>query len=568
MTERPRRDGAEFFSDDDEPWYVDLLLWATHLVRPLYRALGVDFVTLQHLLRVRFLLDHRRRGNHGSYGTLRQYGFLAVLLTHLMLGIGFGVGAFFVESSMLYLTLLASAALLFLVLIVLIDFSVVLLDTTEIKLLAPLPVADRTVVAARITQISLYVAALLAAFGGVPLLLGSFAFDSPLFAGVLFLTLIQTAALALSIVLVLYLVALKSLDLSRFRDALVYLQMGAVALCYGTTQLSPLIVERTNLGAWLDRYPLVFCAWPPAAGGALFRALTEGGGTTDFTIAGAGAAVTLLLVISAAFLARRGFMGRLAALEAGGGSPRTRGRRGGITGRLGNRLAGGVLERAGWHFFVQLSASERVFRMRTLPMLAIAFFAIFGIGARHFDDLEAVRGLLPFAPYGVFFLVFAIWPGARFSDTPDAAHVLDILSGEERKRFLRGALRACHLRFLVVPLLVISLCAACFTEPVHLPGLLLATGVVGTANTFTLVRFSGFLPFTEKLAPGADSNVLVMFAGFLGTFLFAGAQWGLARIPFAVPAFTLFACVAVLLSWKRLGRVEVQTRGRFDDEPY
>ena len=556
---------------DEDPRYVDLLVGATRPFRALYRWLGVDYVSMGHLLRAKLLLEHRRRKRRdGSPGLAGRTGLILMLLLYVVLGSLLGTSAFVIEDPGMFLTIAASAALFFLVLPILLDFSSVLLDTTDVALLAPLPVADRLVVAVRVTHISLYVSSMAASLGLGPLILGTIAYRSVLYPPILLLGLFQMAVLALSAVVVLYLVALKSLDLSRFRDAMIYLQTGAFLLFYAVTQLGPQLSVRLGLDEWLMDHPLILCAWPPASVGALGRLGLGSGGSFDGWVLLSGWAATAATVILGALLARRGFVTRLATMEAAGGSPRGRPRRRGITGRLGAHLAGGGLERAGWDFFIHLSASERIFKLRVMPLGVLAVMPLFMITIRSTDaGMGPLLALLVYLPYVPLLIVPSIWETGRFSEKWGASVVLDILSGEERQRFVRGALRAVYVRFLVLPVLLIVSIAAWLIDRGDLVGLLLSTAVALAGGAWALPRFGGFVPFTAKFgASDAQSNTVVVILGGVVTVALGVVQWGLGRIPFVLPVLAVLAVALILPAWRRLGRVKLRTRGRFEYAPY
>ena len=82
-------------------------------------------------------------------------------------------------------------------------------------------------------------------------------------------------------------------------------------------------------------------------------------------------------------------------------------------------------------------------------------------------------------------------------------------------------------------------------------------------------RFGGFVPFTAKFgASDAQSNTVVVILAGVVTVVLGVAQWGLGRIPFALPGLAVVAVALILPAWRRLGRVKLRTRGRFEYEPY
>lgn len=554
-----------------DPRHVDWLVALTRPLRGAYRLLGVDYRLMAHLLRARLLLEHRRRkGRDGTPGLARNTGFTLMLGLYAALGFILGSCAFLWEDPRPFLTLVATAVAFFLVLSILLDFTSVLLDTTDLALLAPLPVPDRLVLAVRVTHISLYVSLIAGSLALGPLILGTIRFASALYPPVLLLGVAQMTGLSLAGVVVLYLVALKSLDLSRFRDAMVYLQTGAFLVFFGVSQLGPQLARRTGFDEWLGAHSELLCAWPPASVGALGRIALGHGEALDGWILLCGWGGTAAVVALGAGLARRGFVHRLAEMEKAGGTPRAKPGRRGLTGRLGSRFAGGRLERAGWDFFVQLSSSERLFRLRVMPLgvlvaMPIAMLAIQGSE----EGMGPVLALLVYLPYVPLMILPSIWETARFSEKWEAGAVFGILSRDERQSFARGAMRATYLRFLVLPLVVILAVVLCLADRDDWTDLALSVSVALAGGAWALPRFGGFLPFTKRFSTrDAQSNTIALLLAGLATLVLVAMQWGLGKVPHATPVVAAVAAALIWPAWRRLGRVKLRTRGKFEYEPY
>ena len=547
---------------DDEPFSVRVLVSVARRLRFLYTALGVDPDAMEDLLRVKLLLDHRRRRRDGNHGVTGNIGFGLMVFMYTSVGVLMGVFAFEAPDPAIYMGVSCTLVLLLLMFPLLADFSMILLDTSDLELLGPLPLSDRTVLAVRISHILLYIGTLLAALGLGPLVLGSIAYPPWLFIPVLLAGLVQMAVLALSSVVVLYLLALKSLDLSRFRDAMVYLQSGAFAIFYLGTQLGPRLLQKLGVLDYVSETPEALLAVPSAATGSLLRMVLGGGEALDPWILASGWGVTLLLFLWAAFLAREGFVRQLAALESSGGRPRTRARHYGITGYLSTRVPARGLERAGWRFFLQMSSSERMFKMRSLPLFVmICVPALMLLLMEPDSGIEELKTSLPLLPYLLLFVLPSIWETARFSANWEGRWIFDDMSREDLSSFVRGAMKAAYTRYLVVPLFFSTFVIVGVCELDRLFDFALAAGVALSAGALMLPWFGGFAPFATKFSQSlAQSNVGIMFmsAGLIGVL--GVGQWALSYAPYVTEILAVLAIPVAIRMWRRLGSVPLRLR--------
>ncbi len=547
-----RRRSAAILERGD-PAVVTFMLRLSRLFAPLHRVLGVDSELLEVLLRTKLILEKRQKRGEVSIGFVKDAGMALMLVLYMVMGLALGAIAFTDADIRIFINICGTMSLGMLMMPLMVDFAPILLDTSDVKMLSPLPVDDRTVLALRVTHIGVYLLALLACLAIGPVIFGSIAFNPLVLLPTLLLTLLQAGALGLACVLVFYLVALKTLDLSRFRDAMVYIQVGGFAAFYFASQVGPHIASRSKFVEGLIGREEVLLFWPPAAGGSLARLLTGAGEPIDIAIAATGWGVTIGFVAWAAWLARGGFIARLAEIETSGGKQRRHAPRHGLSGRLVSRIPSGPLERAGWTFFLSLTSADRSFKLRTMPMLSIVvmpFFLLF-IMDRDFS-VEQVIGLLPYAPYVLLFIVPSFWDASRFSETWEARSVFDLLSDDERVELVRGARRAAIVRYLAIPLVLTVLIASLVCSSQVLPSIALSAEVALIAAIWVLGWYD-HEPFTQKFS---QSNVRSNLAlGFMATLLIAILGLGhfaLSFVPYAVPVAALLLAPCSVWMWRTL----------------
>lgn len=534
---------------------VRTLLGLCRFLRPVLILARVDEQPFRALLRVKLILHQRSVGRRsGSFGILQNVGFALLLAFYALVGFGLGGLAFLIHEPVAYMSIAMTATVMMLAFPLVVDFSHLLVDTSDVALIAPLPVSGRTLLATRIVHVSMYVGLILLALAWGPVLLGSLAFGSVLFPVVYLFSLGAIGALTLLGIALLYLLVLRSVDLSRFQDAIVYVQVTAVVLLYAGMQLGPRVAQRLGVLDWLKERPELLAYFPPAwFGGLLATALGE---TSQLNTVLSICAVAGPVVLSAVVLlvARGGILARLSEMSEAARPRRERPRRHGLSGRIAPWITRSPLERAGYDFLLGLSSTDRGFKMRTWPVLSVGVFSLISVVL--LDDLASAAQALPFLAYLPLLAVPAVTANMRFSEHYQANWCFADLDHHESGEVLKGALEALLVRYLAIPLiLLIPLCLA-----VAGPGCWLDLGFA-CAATVTIAfglapELIDEMPFTRKFVQSqASSNAGMALFVMLLLAISIGLQIGLAQIPSAFAVAALSLTIAAVFAVRRfLGR--------------
>lgn len=541
-------------------WYIAPMLACLGPLRPLYRALGVDARSLEHLIEAKLLLGDRHKGRAKSEGTWGQVELGIMLLLYVGIGGLFALASPILEGPLMYLGVFSTLLFVLLLMPLLMDFSTILVDTSDLEVLGPLPISDRTMVAVRVTHLGLFVGILVVATCAVPLVAGCLRFSPWIYVPAFLLSAIQVAILAVSAVVVLYLTAIKRLDLSRFRDALVYLQSGAFLLFYAGMQLGPHLATRSGLSESLAQRPEWMLAVPTLSGGALLRSFAGEGQALDPWIALSGWGITLAVGGLALFLARGGVISSLSQLERADGKTRLRARAHGISGRVAGRLAKGKLERAGWSFFVIHCSTDRQFKMRSVPMLGIALMPFLMMVVQDpEEEMEFVRQSLTFLPYMLLFITPSLWFMAGFGENWEGRWIFDQLEDGEQEAFTRGAMKAAFVRFMLLPLALFMLVAGLFGQPSGLLAYAFAAALTLSACALLIPMGGRRLPFARKFTQSlASGNLLTMILATLAAGFLGASQYLLFRFVPLAPILALLLLPSLWWSWFHLSRVRLR----------
>lgn len=509
-------------------------------IRGVISRCGVDYPSFHALLATFLVLDERRGkrlgGGDAQPSSPFSGGFILTCIMNLVVGAMFGLLLPVLKGDpVLALGALLSAVLAFSTLVLVADYSAVLLDDTDVSIVSPLPLTDRTFFAARVAHIAIYVGLVLGSLALPGLLIGCFVFSPLVFVPVYLVTVALTACLALGLAFGFFLLALRFLDIERFKGAVLWVQMAVTAAFMGGLQLAPRLVDRGMLENGLRDHPWVAWTLPPChQGGLLAMAL----GDFSWRNIGLGAlavALPLLALGTVVALASRGFLsglGQMAVQSKRGSRPRYR--------SLGQQLLREPERRAGYDFCASLARRERQFRLRTYPLIAFALVMGVVFALREHRQSEA---MLCGSIYllGLYVPLFVIQ--ARFSENWEARWILQVLPLRRPARFAGGANTAIALTLLLpMFLLLLAVVVAIGGAAVLVHAVFAAEAMLLFAGV-SMLWLGRHMPFTEKLTKmGAQSSIGIFMLLGVVVMVAIGIHVALNEIPGA-----LFAAMAILV---------------------
>lgn len=195
--------------------------------KPLFLKSGVDYETMRSILRVKLTMDTRRTTTimtaNGS-GEGKDNSFASTLFLYGLFG-AFTVFFIFSGLSMFASMSFVFGLILFIVLTTMIgDFSSVLLDVRDKNLLASKPIDMKTINAAKIMHILIYIFKITAALSALTLIAGSIKFG--ILFGLLFLiSLILISLFVIFLSSLLYSLILRFFDGEKLKDMINYFQI-------------------------------------------------------------------------------------------------------------------------------------------------------------------------------------------------------------------------------------------------------------------------------------------------------------------------------------------------------
>lgn len=201
--------------------------------RFIFEKFGINYVIMRRILYIKLMMDGRRVptiiGNTGSTSDNKgesQNGFLRSLWLYLLMGGLLLTPLTMMGDNYIFQMSLVFGILIFMVLTSLIsDFSSVLLDIRDKTILDSKPVNKRTVHAAKIIHVSIYLFFITSALSVLPLIGGTIR-HGIVFLLIFLFELIFINILVVALTALLYLVVLQFFDGEKLKDMINYVQIG------------------------------------------------------------------------------------------------------------------------------------------------------------------------------------------------------------------------------------------------------------------------------------------------------------------------------------------------------
>ena len=314
--------------------------------------------------------------------------------------------------------------------LLLVDFTGVVLSPDDYGIVGPRPVASRTYFAARLAAVGVYVGAVSLVIASVPAIV--FAVRLNPLAGVATVAAVVLCSSSAAVIVINgYMVLLRWVHPARLRRAMSYLQLVAAISFYGVYYLATVSFQETML-ARLDFAQTPWLWVIPSTWFAAFVAAASGGSASTWIASGVALLVSAVCVPLAAGRLSLDYARRIGELTSVGEAPR-KARAPRLPGfRFGEARAVALLVRAQFRF-------DQRFRMGVLGILPLTlFYLLLGMNQGALED-PFLRGSRPTGP-GVFMAVVFI---------PMTLHAALTVSESWRAAWIFFATPASHARIVV-----------------------------------------------------------------------------------------------------------------------
>jgi hypothetical protein len=533
---------------------VPIVMRAADLVRAPLAAVGIDYPRFRLLLEMRLELDERGTGERPS--GFAGWGMVILVGFTWFTGIFVGLAALAKLPPELWMAIVAAHTMGMVAFVIVTTYVAMLVDTTDIAVLAPRPVPDRTLFAARLAHAAVYTTLVATACAFWPIALGWISYPTwSVLIGVP-IVVVLSATTSLGFVALLFAAALRVFGATQFQRVAFCAQIGAAVSLMGGMQMAlPLIQGKASL-AWIQGDSWSRILLPPLEQGGLYGLLLGRAGA-NVALAVAAILVPFASLVLATALASNHFVAGLQGeiVRATTLDPRWRTS---FFNRIGALCTRSRDERAGFDFVLANSRRDKVFLRAGLPMLM--GFAVMGVAQsiavpRH--EMGNLSVLLVFPLYLLLIGTAGLIESMRLGENPEAAWVLRITPIESLKRFTVGGVKALLLGTLAPTFLALSAMIVALHGAAAALDVLLALALVAAASLAVVPWFRLRVPFSKT--PKVGEMDARNFGVTVGLGLAMGGLVGfhaVARLhPVTVAVAGILAAVATVVFWRRLHRI-------------
>ncbi|MEM7166380.1 MAG: hypothetical protein AAF581_13010 [Planctomycetota bacterium] len=514
------------------------------ILRGPLRLAGASPADVALILETKVILDFRRHKERPEGTGLGAINFAFTILLFFVVGLMAGaLGTSLLSDASLYVAVTSAAVLFFVTLQMITDYTDVLLDTTDSAVIGPTPIHGRSVAAARILHIVIYLALLVGALVIPMIACGVLKYHLLVLVPLLATTVLSTL-LALATTAILYLLILRFARPGIVNELVLFAQISGVLLVFGAMQLAPRMFKKAEqleaLRELVTTPSAIHYALPPMYYAGLYRVMSGNGSGQDWVLSALACLVPLLALLATVRGATR-FGEQLTTLGAASSATPKRLSR---FAKRGQRRGSGIRQ-ATSDMVTALALRERGFRLRTIPALGMSIIVTLAIFLTPEGDFSLI-GKIQLCTLVYIMSLFAstFVQQARFGDHPDAAWVYRAAPIAIPGSILAGFTRAICLRFLAPLVVIMSGVAMAMGGITLLPDVIFASLATILLTLLTVLLWRGFLPFSEKFTRPIFSSSIGPFTVF--TFV-AGALVALHFLLRLLPG-GIYAGIAIELA--------------------
>ncbi|UOE94907.1 hypothetical protein [Alkalihalobacillus sp. LMS39] len=521
----------------------------------IFVKMGVDYRVMRQILVLKLLMDQRRVPTvfSQSASNKKREGnqFVKSLWLYALLGLFLLPFLFLGDAFLFQMSLIYTIIMFFLMTSMISDFSTVLLDIRDKVILGTKPVSKRTMNAAKIVHILIYMFFLTAAIITIPLLVSFFQH------GVLFFLLFISHIVLINLFIVvftgvIYIVVLHFFDGERLKDMINYVQISlSIAIIIGYQ----LVIRSFDLiGLDISFEPMWWQLFiPPIWYAAMFEVFLHGASEPLLYVFVAQAIVIPFISIAIYIKLMPKFEQNLEKLANQPTDQKQKGRWVDVCAKL---FCLNQSEKAIFRFASRLIQHEREFKLKVYPQigltLVIPFLFIFSeLRISTWEEIKMSNWY--FSIYFCVILIPTLVLMLKFSGTYKGSWIYKATPITRLESIYKGALKAVYIRLFFPIFLLLSVFFCFIFSLAIIPHLVI---VFISSFLFMVLSYKMLngktLPFTESFSSAQQADGFKFFILFIIFALFAGIHIAVSLlIPYGVYIYLPLLLIITWFGWKR-----------------
>lgn len=446
-----------------------LLLKFLDLLQPVYRLAGVDYEKLRAIVGIKLKMDNRRQMM--SFGKKENTDSGNNFLKTLLYSIFGGFVAIFMynmHSAMMGMTIFFSYIMVMIAMTLITDFSSILLDTSDITIILPRPVDGRTLFAARLTHIMLYLGQLTLGLSLLPAVVVGIKFGAVVLS-CFSIVIVLAVFMAMLVTTAMYLLIMQFANKEKLKNTINSFQIIMAVIVMGGYQLMPRIMGRYEFEDYIFKMEWWSYLIPPIwMGGTMEAVLYHSFDVPHLILIG----LCIIVPVGGLYLTNQHlspiFTKKISALE--NETPQARqtddpGKKykSNVVESLSAWVTTNAVERAAFELVYKILGRDRKIKLKIYP--SVGYILIFGLllMMQGKDDIGTLWHNLPMTQYyfGLIYLAFMVVQVAlheiSYSDDFKASWFYSSAPLERPGEILAGMVKAIYAKLFIPLYSVIAL---------------------------------------------------------------------------------------------------------------
>ncbi|QHI73421.1 ABC transporter permease [Aminipila terrae] len=438
------------------------------------------------------------------------------------------------------------------------DFSAVLLDVKEKNILLPRPVDGKTLNAAKLIHIVVYLFCITIAIAGGALIVGLIRYGI-LFFLMFLIEMVLICSFLILVTSIFYYAVISIFDGEKLKDIINYFQIALTVFMTLMYQFTGRIFSFSNMNISTSLHFWNFLL-PSSWFAAPFMLITNKFDKNYLVLSLIGIIVPIITITLYVKVVATQFESNLQKMNSAGSSQCKSSKKDNFQRVLANVFCHHPLERVFFRFTLQMLDNERKLKLRIYPSLAFAvifpfifFFNLFS-GEQSFSETlaEIANGKYYIYLYLSVAFLASLFPMISLSENYKGAWIYKALPVDDPVIVLKGAFKAFLLKYIVSVFLLISLIFMFVFGLKVLPGLFLIFLNL-LIVMLVLFRFSKReLPFYKDFQYAQNgTNVNKVLSAFGLCALLAGIHYVALIISFGLMINIALSSLFIIFLWHR-----------------
>lgn len=525
------------------------------LLQPFFRILRIDYAMMRKILETKLTMDERRTPTifaaDASNKKKDSNQFVKSLLIYVLYGLILVPFLFFGNNYIFQISLIFGISMFILMTSMISDFSAVLLDVRDKTILHTKPIDSRTISAAKITHVAIYMSMLTGAFISIPAVVMLRVHGIAYF--MLFLVeIILLILFIMTITALLYIFILRYFSGEKLKDIINYVQ---ILLSVGIVIGYQIVARAFEIVDF--NYIYNFSWWnvfiPPMWFGAPFELILNRDTSLGMVILSSLAVIGPIVSVMFYYKLMPAFERNLQKLM--GSTEKTKPKRWNMNAMWEHLFCRNKEERQFFRFSSLIMAREREFKLKVYPTLgfSLVFPFIFQFNYLNLHTFEELsHSNMYFTIYFCMMFIGLVVMMLQFSSKYKAAWVFQVTPIVHHSAVYSGALKAFIIKLFLPLYLILSIIFLFIFSIRILPDLVVVfiTAILHTLFSYKVLNNQKY-PFSKLFeSTKQGGTTMISFLLMLVVGLFFVVHLFFSQMHYGVYVYLVILIITTIILWR------------------